>query len=202
MSKNWKNSYHHGDLSRALVQAARQIVQKNGVESLSLRSVSEAVNVSHTALYSHFADKNELLCAVAADGFSRLSKKMKRAAVQRDKKEQLAELGASYVEFAIDNPEIYRLMFSLIGPKSLPPTSDTKCASRTKLIDEAQASYSILYDDYREMFDDEKNARAASEVAWATVHGLASLMIEELVGPVGKQSRRRHIMHLLMINRG
>src|SRR5918994_1954299 len=64
--------YHHGDLSRALVQATLRTIQRDGVEAVTLRGVGEDVGVSRTALYRHFADKSALLRAVAREGFRML----------------------------------------------------------------------------------------------------------------------------------
>src|SRR5215211_7813797 len=63
------NRYHHGDLRRALLEEALQTIQAHGVEAVTLRAIGERLGVSRTALYRHFADKQALLAAVAAEGF-------------------------------------------------------------------------------------------------------------------------------------
>ena len=64
--------YHHGDLRRALIDEALRIVDKLGPEALTLRGVGDALGVSRTALYRHFADKQALVAAVAREGFRTL----------------------------------------------------------------------------------------------------------------------------------
>src|SRR5688500_9292449 len=61
------NRYHHGDLPHAMLQEAVRTIQKDGVDALTLRCVGERLGVSRTALYRHFADKQALLAAVAAE---------------------------------------------------------------------------------------------------------------------------------------
>ena len=97
-----RDRYHHGDLRRALVQEAATIIGARGIEALTLRAVGDSLGVSRTAMYRHFADKSDLLAAVAAEGFRRL-----RATQQGS----FEEMGRSYVRFAMANPAHYRVMF-------------------------------------------------------------------------------------------
>ena len=66
-----RQSYHHGDLRQALLVAAKSIIAEAGIENLSLRKLAERAGVSRTAPYHHFSGKNDLLCAIAAQGFRR-----------------------------------------------------------------------------------------------------------------------------------
>ena len=64
--------YHHGSLREALIQAAVRVIERDGIDALTLRSVSSMLGVSQTAMYRHFADKDSLLAAVGAEGFATL----------------------------------------------------------------------------------------------------------------------------------
>src|SRR5476651_57964 len=104
--------YHHGDLSRALVDAARRILEAEGAAALSLRAVAREAGVSPAAPYHHFKDKTELLEAVAHGGWDALSDAIveaRRSAA--NPAEGLTNIGVAYVNFARDNPALYRLMF-------------------------------------------------------------------------------------------
>ena len=68
--------YHHGDLRRAIVKAAMEILQETQSLEFSLRELARRAGVSHNAPYKHFADKRELLAAVSAAGFETLTKRM------------------------------------------------------------------------------------------------------------------------------
>ena len=106
------SNYHHGNLRQTLLTAATEMIAENGIESLSLRKLADKVGVSRTAAYHYFQDKNDLLCAIAANGFRRwqasLNELKSNLLPERDKFEQYI-LG--YIAFATNNPEEYELMF-------------------------------------------------------------------------------------------
>src|SRR5271154_5377596 len=110
--------YHHGDLERALIAAARGLLEKEGIEALSLRAVARAVGVSPAAPYHHFADKDALLAAVAAQGFRELTAAMKkRMTRETEPTKRFLGTGAGYVAFAAANPALFRLMFGGSGQR-------------------------------------------------------------------------------------
>ncbi|HYM69483.1 MAG TPA: helix-turn-helix domain-containing protein, partial [bacterium] len=75
-----KRSYHHGDLREALLRAAIDLVADVGPRGFTLREVARRAGVSHNAPYRHFRDKEELIAAVAAEGFRELTRAMLEAA--------------------------------------------------------------------------------------------------------------------------
>jgi len=97
-------SYHHGDLRQALLDAAEELLEREGVEALSIRAVARQVGVSHAAPAHHFGDLRGLLTALAADGFRRFALALAEAG-------PLAGQGAAYVRFARDHPGLFLLMF-------------------------------------------------------------------------------------------
>src|SRR5437868_11721362 len=107
-----RKSYHHGDLRRSLVQAARDLVNESGADALSLREVARRAGVSQTAPYRHFANRRELVSAVAAEGFRDLHSRMVRGvSAAKGGKQALRAVAEQYVAFALDHPAEYRLMF-------------------------------------------------------------------------------------------
>src|SRR5713226_1243913 len=99
--------YHHGDLSRALVDAARRILEAEGPSALSLRAVAREAGVSPAAPYHHFKDKGELLDAVAQEGWVMLDAAIGKAKAEAPSiDETLNEIGVAYVCFARDNPAL------------------------------------------------------------------------------------------------
>src|SRR6185437_16137973 len=72
-----KAAYHHGDLRRALIAAARAILEEDGLPALSLRAVARRAGVSQAAPYHHFPDKDALLAALGAEGFDALDRAMR-----------------------------------------------------------------------------------------------------------------------------
>src|SRR5512145_1376691 len=107
-------NYHHGDLKNALIQAGVDILAKEGVEGLTLRKVAQRAGVSHNAPYSHFSDKQSLLAAISTEGFRQLYEQLTETVslYPNDPKRQLHEGAWTYAQFAINNKDIFKIMFS------------------------------------------------------------------------------------------
>jgi AcrR family transcriptional regulator len=165
--------YHHGDLRRALVAAARALLEESGPEALSLRDVARRVGVSHNAPYRHFPTKQALLAAVAAEGFAALSARM--AAVPATPglgappgmgaPPGLAAGFRCYLGFAREQPGLFRLMFDGTVEKSADPA--------------LRAASEQSYDGLRRAVHRIAPAadRAAVVTVWTQMHGLALLAI-------------------------
>ncbi len=108
-----KSKYHHGNLREKLLQTALEIVSEEGLAKVSMRKLGERIGVSRTAPYRHFKGKGELLSAMAEDGFRKLTESLKsvRNTQSGDPVAQLKNTGIAYIEFALENPVQYRLMF-------------------------------------------------------------------------------------------
>jgi len=103
-----KQTYHHGDLRRALLQAAADAITETGVATLSLRDLARRAGVSHAAPTHHFGDKAGLLTAFAAEGFDQLAKAL---ATSRLASNSFLELGVTYVRFAVTRRAQFEVMF-------------------------------------------------------------------------------------------
>src|ERR1041384_3630542 len=97
-------TYHQGELRQAVLQAAGEILEKEGLEALSVRELARRAGVSHNAPYRHFPDRASLHAALAAEGFEMLAGAL-RSRPQR-------EMGEAYIGFALAHPERFRLMFN------------------------------------------------------------------------------------------
>jgi AcrR family transcriptional regulator len=125
-----KSSYHHGDLRSALLAAALDIIAELGPQQLTIREVARRAGVSHTAPYRHFADKDQLILAVVEQGFELMRQTIakKKAAAPQDEINQFAASGQAYIDFALQHPAHYRIMYSgnllsSTGQQSLQHTS-------------------------------------------------------------------------------
>jgi len=106
-----KRPYHHGDLKRALLDAALELLQENGVEGLTVAEIGRRVGVSSAAPYKHFADRHALLRALALDGNRLLNEKIaERVGSATDPEEAFRLSGVAYIRFAAENPALFRLM--------------------------------------------------------------------------------------------
>ena len=96
--------YHHGDLQRALVRAAIEVLSESQSTDFSLRELARRAGVSHNAPYKHFADKRELLAAISAEGFELLAKRITDATKRlRNPRARLAAMGRDYVRHGVRN---------------------------------------------------------------------------------------------------
>jgi AcrR family transcriptional regulator len=107
-----KRAYHHGDLRAAVLKAAALEIERLGFETLSLRELASLIGVAHSAPYRHFADRDALLAALAAQGFAELLKRYKNGARRKTPEVRLRACGQAYLELATDRPQLFRLMFA------------------------------------------------------------------------------------------
>ncbi|MBX3483370.1 TetR/AcrR family transcriptional regulator [Phenylobacterium sp.] len=164
--------YHHGDLRRALVDAARRLLEAEGPSALSLRAVAREAGVSPAAPYHHFKDKAELLDAVAHEGWEMLQMAMTDAKAGVEGREQLTSIGIAYVCFARDNPALYRVMYDAARDKEALPM-DVEDANP-----ENGNAYCLVRDTMIEQGADpraETHLELATVAAWCGAHGLAEM---------------------------
>lgn len=166
-----RTGYHHGDLRRALIEQGLSLLEQEGQTDFSLRSLARAVGVSANAAYRHFADKDDLLQALAAEGFRLFTQALQSAIdAQTEPLSRLRASGKAYVAFAIARPELFRLMFSK------PPgagSAELQAASLQSLQVLMAASAAVESPD--EGHAAAVQVRAAG--SWALVHGLAHLAL-------------------------
>lgn len=156
--------YHHGDLRNALLEAALIILERDGEAGLGLRDVARAVGVSAAAPYRHFDGRGALLEALAVTGYQRFTRLMETVATD-DTLDAMSAMGRTYVKFALDNPNLFRLMFSPVLRRD----------NRPGLRMAADAAYRTL----RQVTGENVEAgRVAALAAWARVHGLAVLLLD------------------------
>jgi AcrR family transcriptional regulator len=163
--------YHHGHLREALLQAAIQLIAELGPAGFTLREVARRAGVSHNAPYRHFPEQKDLLAAVAAQGFRELNQAMLDAVKRhRDSVGRLRRAGLAYVEFALDRPEHFTVMFDV------PPASrqDGPCDA-----DAAEQAFGTLLGFVKHCHDEERlpvgDTHQFALLAWSMVHGIAKL---------------------------
>ncbi len=181
--------YHHGDLQRAIVQAALEVLSESQSTEFSLRELARRAGVSHNAPYKHFADKRELLAAVSAAGFELLAKRMSDATKGLgNPRLRLAAMARDYVRHGVENPALYRLMFGgyLTSEDDGRPAIEQAAAEKTKgLLAEAFVC-GALGRPIPKTARNERKIAGAILMFWSQMHGLTLLLIDRLVGPAGK----------------
>jgi AcrR family transcriptional regulator len=178
-------AYHHGDLRRALVQAALILVTEEQDWTFSLREVARRAGVSHNAPYNHFADKSDLLAAVAAAGMERLGERMQAAvAGVEDPAEALLASGLTYVRFGAENPALYRLVFGpTLAASGQRPAVTREAGDRTRSVLEQIIERGARTGAFAVSPDDPRRLAIAALTAWSAVHGLTTLVIDSLASP-------------------
>ncbi|ANN16982.1 TetR family transcriptional regulator [Amycolatopsis orientalis] len=160
-----KRAYHHGDLRRALVLAAREVLVERGPEGVSLRGTVAKVGASTAAPYRHFRDKDALLVAVALEGHAELQGCLRGCGAGT-----VTALGHSYLGFALENPALYRLMMGAgIGDR----------AGYPELAEAHRATRGVLAERVGECAD----PGGFASTLWCLLHGLATLVIDGHVEP-------------------
>jgi AcrR family transcriptional regulator len=180
--------YHHGDLRQALIAAARELLTKNENDGFSLREVAAHAGVSHNAPYNHFADKRELLTAVAATGYEALGQRLLNATADIDNPETaLIQSGVAYVGFGVENPSLFRLMFgsTLSDIKQDSESALALAAAGARGVLEQIIRRGVLAGVFVPPLRGPKGQKVLVLAAWSTVHGLTTLTIDGAVGGKG-----------------
>jgi AcrR family transcriptional regulator len=168
------DQYHHGDLRRALVEAAVRTIQKHGVHALTLRAVGEELGVSRSALYRHFTDKAALLAAVAGEGFRMLRLELLGAWERGGRgRAGFEAMGEAYVRFALHNPWHYRMMF---GSGFAPDASEL--GQTAEGTDAFQVLVDALEEQQRQGLVRGDDPQALAHFIWALVHGISMLALD------------------------
>lgn len=176
MAATPKTNYHHGDLRNAVIARALEILEDGGADALSLRIIARDLGVSQPAPYHHFANRGDLLAALAARGFERLASGLQRnldasaAQERRELGESIADLMRGYVRFAQKRPHLFQLMFN----------GDLERTGHSDLALAASTSYRTLHEHVKSLLQaheiDAEGAHATATI-WSLQHGIASLIV-------------------------
>lgn len=175
-----KRRYHHGDLRRAMIDAALRLVETEGTEALTLRAAARLAGVSQAAPYRHFTNKEALLAAVAEEGFRALMAAMRRAtAASGSALDRMRALGLGYVGFATSHPSHFRVMFGReMADRSAYPSLREAAAKTFRMLVEAishcQRAGLVRSGEPEEL----------ALTAWASVHGVSALLVDRQIAGV------------------
>lgn len=169
--------YHHGDLRNGLLEAARAILEESSLSALTLRAVARRAGVSHAAPYRHFPNHEALLVELGIEGFHELRQYITEAGkVAGPESERIANIGAAYMRFVAKRPAVARLMFG------------SQLPNRDQFPALAQAADAIGDEIGAALHD-----TGLGLAVWSAVHGLAMLVLENVVD----LGQRRSGLHVL-----
>jgi AcrR family transcriptional regulator len=164
------DSYHHGDLRRALIAATLELVAENGAKGFTLTEAARRAGVSSAAPYRHFASKDDLLAAVATHGFEGLHAELSAAdQPAADPHIRISNLGRAYVRWAVAHPAHYQVMFGTGGKR--PEHTDWTAAG--------ERAFSVLtaavHDGQTAGLIRGADPLPVAAPVWALLHGLVAL---------------------------
>uniref|UniRef100_A0A831TL55 TetR/AcrR family transcriptional regulator n=1 Tax=Thermorudis peleae TaxID=1382356 RepID=A0A831TL55_9BACT len=161
---NRAHPYHHGNLRRALLDAALESIAAAGPAALSLRELARRVGVSHAAPAHHFGDKAGLLTALATEGYRLLAATLREA---WERTGNFLDVGVAYVRFSIEHRPYVAVMFR----------PELYRAGDPALVEARQAASELLYGPLRQLARDDPalDPLRAGLAAWSLAHGFAEL---------------------------
>jgi AcrR family transcriptional regulator len=164
-----RTSYHHGDLRRALIDTALDVIATSGPGQLSLRALARSAGVSHAAPAHHFGDKSGVFTAIATEGFELLYESQVRTREGVDPVDSLFPLAVNYVLFASDHPSHYEVMWR----------EDLYNSGDPALVAARQRVFEVFYQSVAAGTGelDPLQFRGAVAAAWSVVHGFATLWL-------------------------
>ncbi|MDD5053028.1 MAG: TetR/AcrR family transcriptional regulator [Sulfuricurvum sp.] len=169
--------YHHGNLKESLLETALEMVDTEGLEAITLRELTQRLGTSRSAVYRHFDSKETLIIGVIQKGYADLD--LLFTPIFQDRTHSVAErfemMGRAYLEFAIEHPNLYRLLFGENYRHEREEACDYK--------DENQATglyalIGLLLEAQEEGIIAKIDPIVQAATVWASIHGLASLMID------------------------
>ncbi|MEX0282018.1 MAG: TetR/AcrR family transcriptional regulator [Arenibacterium sp.] len=168
-----RGAYHHGNLKAQLIEATRALVEEKGPDHFSVSEACRRAGVSTAAPYKHFKDKTEMLHAVAIEGMQRQQQQMLNALAPypEGSRDRIIAMGRVYVDFAMAEPGVFRLMFALAGDHDedtvLVEAGDTTFSFVQMEVAKARGRSEIGFEDRHRAF-----------LLWSFVHGLSFLKID------------------------
>jgi len=170
--------YHHGDLKRVIIETAGSMLREEKGWQFTLREVARRAGVSHAAPYKHFSDKNALLAELTMQGFEQLRGTLINAITPEPTSARAAFLTASaaYVQFGMDNPSLYRLMFA-----SGDASANVHLSER--VLGALSVPLEILKQGQEAGEFKERDLQMQAAACWAQVHGITMLSIDGLLMP-------------------
>ena len=169
-----RSAYHHGDLKRALADAAVELLAEVGPE-FTLRQAAQRVGVTHTAAYRHFEDRDALVAEVARRGFVQLQRQIARQVARaHEPRARLEALMTSYIRFGWKHPAQYDVMFGRrLNESGRFPELEVAIQGALKLLQGVVSEFLGT--------DDRTRTRDYGMAVWSMIHGYTSMVIRRRI---------------------
>jgi len=179
------------EMRRKIMDASRQLFLEQGFEKTSIRNIADAIEYSPATIYLYYKDKNELLFALHEEAFVKLMEELSVVMKVQDPFERLVEMGRQYIKFAVENPELYDLMFIMIAPMET-------LACRDEIWEDGMKSFCLLQTVVEHCieggyFKSDIDVETASLTIWAYIHGLVTLYLKNRLSMFGDESQLERV---------
>lgn len=218
MTTRNSTTYHHGNLKESLIQTALKILDNEGLEAITLRELSSRLGTSRSAIYRHFDGKEALLKQVILTGFEKLDTVIEPFFNNKSTLsvlERFHAMGVAYVTFAVENPNLYRLLFGPIMSQQRQEVCETQRPDLHKML-HGDASQEFIHSEPQDGFHKlvaiileaqeanifkEDDPLLIATAIWSLLHGLSMLVIDGHVG-VSSQAQAIYETHYKMLLEG
>lgn len=175
-------NYHHGDLKSQLIREGLKLLDREGYDGFTLRKVAKACNVSQTAPYRHYKNKDALIAAITMHAMQSFNARLERAVAMHPDSpaDQLREMGVAYITFFTENPEYLRLLFLSDICQRMHVTGSRKDACNQDIHKQSGHPFATLYNAvvrYKKARPDEEMEQEELVLyCWGLVHGISTLI--------------------------
>lgn len=181
------------EMKEMILSAAKKLFLKDGFEHVTIRRIADEIEYSPATVYLYFKDKDSILYALQGKGFQELFGRMKVLNAIQNPAEKLRAAGKIYIDFAMENPELYDLMFIMMAPMNA-----TECKDEWDI---GKPSYEALQNIIKENIDQgyikSDNPQIACFSLWALMHGVVSLFIRNRAPMIPKDQRNNVVNGIL-----
>lgn len=165
------------EMRKLILEAAQRLFLENGYEKVSIRNIADAIEYSPATIYLYYKDKNELLFALHQHGFAKMVAEFAPLLHVKDPFERLKEMGRSYIRFAVENPELFDLMFIMNAPMDKLDTEDWV---------EGDQAFGLLMQVVQDCINagifKPRDVRVVAMMIWSGIHGYTALFLRKRLG--------------------
>ena len=175
---NIKNQmpYHHGNLKDALIQTSLEMIENDGLKSITLRELTKRLGTSRSAVYRHYDSKDTLIKAVIQAGFHKLDENIRPTLLEdTDTLNKLYNMGKAYISFALKNPNLYRTIF---GHELMNEREENCDISHIDRDTDFHVLVAVISEGHKSNIIKKEDPLLQATVIWSMMHGLSNLLID------------------------
>ena len=174
------------EMRRLVLDAALRLFLENGFDKVSIRNIADAIEYSPATIYLYFKDKNELLFALHQQGFMKMVADFQPILHLEKPFEKLMAMGQAYIRFAVENPELFDLMFIMTAPMDKLDTEQWV---------EGDQAFGLLERVVTECMDagifEKQSVQVVSMMIWSSIHGYTALFLRKRLGMIPECNRHQ-----------